>query len=292
MIIGSLLLILVAIVLAVLGVARGSDPLLVGSILASLLTAVTLAVSARQSAAARLAAGQDVLTLPFVPARRRRSRTGGTPSEPVVEAVDAPAANGAGTVFRRGTEADGEDSVAPGETLVEEAPAQAGAEPVPDEVEQPARPVGSVTIPSQAGPSEVETDGPIVTVPAGPGDSRRLELDLRPEADGDDLDLPDDLVTTPVFVDEDTLAGLGADEDPLDEPPAQLVPPADAAVVARLETDVMVVDGRPRYHLTNCVHLLGREFEALPVREAVELGFTPCSLCEPDTTLLAQARRS
>jgi hypothetical protein len=52
-----------------------------------------------------------------------------------------------------------------------------------------------------------------------------------------------------------------------------------------------VIDGRPRYHLPGCVHLLGREHESLPVGEAVELGFSPCGLCEPDSTLLARSRR-
>ena len=81
------------------------------------------------------------------------------------------------------------------------------------------------------------------------------------------------------------------DEDPPDEPVAQQVSPADSARVARLSTDVLVIDGRPRYHLAGCVHLLGRESEPLPVAEAIELGFTPCGLCEPDSALLAEARR-
>jgi hypothetical protein len=96
-----------------------------------------------------------------------------------------------------------------------------------------------------------------------------LDLDL-------DLDLDDE---------------LDDDEDPPDEPAAQLMAPADAARVARMSAPVLVIDGRPRYHQPGCVHLLGRESEALPVREAVELGFTPCSLCEPDSALLADARR-
>jgi hypothetical protein len=83
-----------------------------------------------------------------------------------------------------------------------------------------------------------------------------------------------------------------ADEaDPPDEPATQQVSPADAARVGRMLTEVLVVDGRPRYHLPGCVHLLARECEPLPVSEAVELGFTPCSLCEPDSALLADARR-
>lgn len=82
-----------------------------------------------------------------------------------------------------------------------------------------------------------------------------------------------------------------AEEDPPDEPAAQQVSAADSARVGRMGTEVLVVDGRPRYHLPGCVHLLGRESESLPVSEAVELGFTPCSLCEPDSALLADARR-
>lgn len=81
------------------------------------------------------------------------------------------------------------------------------------------------------------------------------------------------------------------DEDPPDEPIPQRVLPADAARIARMATDVLVIDGRPRYHVAGCVHLLGRPHEPLPVGEAVELGFTPCGLCEPDSALLADARR-
>ncbi|MPZ25834.1 MAG: hypothetical protein GEV12_05125 [Micromonosporaceae bacterium] len=84
---------------------------------------------------------------------------------------------------------------------------------------------------------------------------------------------------------------LDDDLDPPDEPAPQQVSAADAARVGRMLTEVLVVDGRPRYHLPGCVHLLGRESEPLPVGEAVELGFTPCSLCEPDSALLADARR-
>ena len=81
------------------------------------------------------------------------------------------------------------------------------------------------------------------------------------------------------------------DEEPLDEPVAQQVSAGDAARVARMTNEVLVIDGRPRYHLPGCVHLLGRDSEPLPVHEAVELGFTPCGLCEPDSALVAQARR-
>ncbi|MCM0677803.1 hypothetical protein NCC78_24445, partial [Micromonospora phytophila] len=81
---------------------------------------------------------------------------------------------------------------------------------------------------------------------------------------------------------------VGAYED---EPAAQDIDPAEAARVARLDAEVRVVDGRPRYHLADCAHLVGRAHEPLPVAEAVGLGFTPCAHCAPDTALLADSRR-
>ncbi|MEV0155025.1 hypothetical protein AB0H57_14935 [Micromonospora sp. NPDC050686] len=80
--------------------------------------------------------------------------------------------------------------------------------------------------------------------------------------------------------------------DPADEPPPEPVTAERAALVAGLVLEVRVVDGRPRYHLAGCRHLLGRDDEPLPVAEAVELGFTPCGQCTPDTFLLAGARPS
>jgi len=91
-------------------------------------------------------------------------------------------------------------------------------------------------------------------------------------------------------LDEDEDDDEFVDEDPPDEPKAQSVLPADAARVAQMSDDVLVVDGRPRYHLADCEHLVRRECEALSVSEAVELGFTPCGLCEPVSALLAEAR--
>ena len=65
----------------------------------------------------------------------------------------------------------------------------------------------------------------------------------------------------------------------------------DSARVASLTTTVFVIDGRPRYHLRACAHLRGRSGEPVPAREAVELGFTPCGQCEPDTELLERPHR-
>jgi hypothetical protein len=96
------------------------------------------------------------------------------------------------------------------------------------------------------------------------------------------------------IVDEIFGQGSAADpptdeDDPPDEPPAQRLSARDAAELARRGGEVLVIDGRPRYHLPGCVHLLGRDVEPLPVGEAVDLGFTPCGLCEPAGMLLGRA---
>jgi hypothetical protein len=77
-----------------------------------------------------------------------------------------------------------------------------------------------------------------------------------------------------------------ADEDPPDEPAIEAAAAADLDRIGGRDDEVVVVDGRPRYHLAGCAHLTGRESEGLPVSEAAELGFTPCMRCAPIATLL------
>jgi clumping factor A len=93
---------------------------------------------------------------------------------------------------------------------------------------------------------------------------------------------PGDLPETSALDDPD-------EDDPADEPAPQSVSPSDAVRVARMATEVLVVDGRPRYHLAGCPHLAGRQTEPLPANEAVELGFSPCGQCRPVDRLVAQA---
>jgi hypothetical protein len=77
------------------------------------------------------------------------------------------------------------------------------------------------------------------------------------------------------------LPPLGPDGAPPEEPRD-----AEAAgLVAELDDEVLVVDELPRYHLGGCGSLQGRPVIPLPVREAVELGFTPCAWCTPDRAL-------
>jgi hypothetical protein len=64
----------------------------------------------------------------------------------------------------------------------------------------------------------------------------------------------------------------------------------DLLVVYELIDEVLVVDEHPRYHLAGCQWPDHARSERLPVREARELGFTPCARCRPDTTLARKHR--
>lgn len=259
MIVGSLLLIVVAVGLLVLGLLQGSDALLVASIGASLLAAVALIVGGRQAAAARTA---------------RTARTGRqVPSERY-----DPFASHLG-----GNELGGEDEEVPGEygRRAERQAVGAGA--------RAGTTYGTSTGGRPAAPDETAMMVPVRDEPdAGiplQGDSGGgyeeypSQYDQHPPVDSyqDDDDGDDD--------DHDY-----EDEDPTDEPAIQQSSAADLARVAALPDDVLVIDGRPRYHVPNCPHLLGREHEPLPAHEAVELGFTPCAVCAPNDVLLAARR--
>ncbi|MGB6161564.1 MAG: hypothetical protein WCF33_19590 [Pseudonocardiaceae bacterium] len=65
---------------------------------------------------------------------------------------------------------------------------------------------------------------------------------------------------------------------------------ADLLVVYELIDDVLVIDEHPRYHLPRCRWSDHERAERLAVREARELGFTPCGRCRPDTTLVRKYR--
>lgn len=81
------------------------------------------------------------------------------------------------------------------------------------------------------------------------------------------------------------------DTVPSDEPAEITMSSVEAAALMRMDAEVMVVDGRPRFHLGGCVHLVGRDSESLPAYEAVELGFGPCALCRPAQSLLREPTR-
>lgn len=264
MIVGSLLLILVAVALLGIGLARGSNVLLIGSIAASLFAAIALIVGARQAAAGRVDEDGEPTELPD-------PRRGGDEYDQLEFAeldgeMEYP---GARTRPRAATGIAGQNR--PTEPLNREPLARG---PLLDGGLEPSRPdlVG-------AGVSSAGFSAPAYSGAGAPGAAAGDGLGAEP------LGVATARATALDEYDDET------DEDPPDEPGAQLVSAADAARVARMSSDVLVIDGRPRYHIPGCVHLLGRESEPLPVAEAVELGFTPCSLCEPDSALLAEARR-
>ncbi|MCW2608552.1 MAG: hypothetical protein JWO60_3245, partial [Frankiales bacterium] len=51
---------------------------------------------------------------------------------------------------------------------------------------------------------------------------------------------------------------------------------------------VLVVAGRPRYHVDGCRYLNGKDVEELDVFDAQDEGFTPCGVCKPDEALAAE----
>jgi hypothetical protein len=67
---------------------------------------------------------------------------------------------------------------------------------------------------------------------------------------------------------------------------------ADLLVVYELTDEVLVVDEHPRYHLARCRWPDRERAERLPVREARQLGFTPCERCRPDKALARKHRAS
>jgi hypothetical protein len=73
-----------------------------------------------------------------------------------------------------------------------------------------------------------------------------------------------------------------------EEPPEELSDGTVAQLVAGLEDEVVVVDEQPRYHTADCRGVAAKPVIPLPVREAVELGFTPCAWCSPNRRLAGQ----
>jgi hypothetical protein len=75
-----------------------------------------------------------------------------------------------------------------------------------------------------------------------------------------------------------------------DQPGEEDTDAADLLLIYELADEVLVVDERPRYHLARCRLADHERAERLPVREARELGFTPCARCRPDTILARKYR--
>ena len=68
--------------------------------------------------------------------------------------------------------------------------------------------------------------------------------------------------------------------------PAAPEPAADAAPVSG---QVLVVAGRPRYHVAGCRYLTGKDADEVDVQSARDEGFSACGVCKPDAALAEAA---
>ena len=73
------------------------------------------------------------------------------------------------------------------------------------------------------------------------------------------------------------------------EPPAAA---SAAAVEPAASGAVIVVEGRPRYHVEGCRYLSGKTAQTVDVVDAREEGFSPCGVCKPDEALAARTPES
>jgi hypothetical protein len=246
------------------GVVDGSNPLIIGSMAATVVAAIVLVVGVRQSA------DEDDIDAPA--GDNTPTQVFPSPFRVTVDAVR----RSRWDRFRRGSVPDATVSGAePTQPVSGESPGR-GAIPTqaaarharrgPDDGQ--ARPGAAFTHTEPESTTQTGTDD------AGSAAADRDSMASAAPSDARDSDDYDDEFD---------------DEIPADEPDEESVSLDDAARVAALSREVLVIDGRPRYHLPHCVHLMGRESEPLPIGEAIELGFTPCALCEPDTNLLAEA---
>ncbi|WP_456244206.1 hypothetical protein [Longispora urticae] len=280
MIVGSLLLILVAAVLVVVGLIQASNVLLISAIVLCGVAAVLVYRGSRQPITAPTTAPRATLAAP--------GRVSDTPPVDLSgESVDEALPDRYAERVRRAERLAAAEVAHP--DWFGSRPGDAG-DASQDDADAPPGHIGTTAVLSSAGSvthgddldahrteavdhgsdSTPHTAPPAEPVSAPPpghlGGSAFAGPANRAAADGDDeLEYEDD--------------------DPEDEPPAQDVAPAVASRIGRLTTRVWVVDGRPRYHLSGCHHLVGRDPEPLPVGEAQALGFSPCGLCEPATTL-------
>jgi hypothetical protein len=336
MIVASLLLILVAVTLLVLGLTGGSSGLLIASIAASLLAAIALVAGARSASSARRAAQTRAdLAGEADPAFDAESdfsgsgRSSAPPSEYEYAGPAGPDPDYAGPADHDyASPPAGQPRVNDPGSMMEDPPAEeeglasAGSMHARGASREDAEAAlrADAAYQETYGTPDPEPDTP----PSGYNDAVLTDEDAyereRAARSGhEDYDRASSYIggarsenpgadawrraatETPEALRDAAAAGRDDEpepefaepdaDDPGDEPLPQAVKPADAARIAQLDDEVLVVDGRPRYHMGDCPHLAGKETEGLPVSEAVELGFSPCGLCRPVDRLVAQTAR-
>ena len=151
---------------------------------------------------------------------------------------------------------------------------------------------------AEAEPETVEAKPSLFTeAPAEPAEEEQTVLIPAAGELGDPADTPEPETDSEPEAPEEKTAVVAATEP--EPPPAEEAEPgeertsaADLATVSELDDEVVVVDEYPRYHLTDCGWLNGRDTIPIAVGEARQLGFTPCARCTPDAALVAAHHRS
>jgi hypothetical protein len=88
----------------------------------------------------------------------------------------------------------------------------------------------------------------------------------------------DDLRIAPAAAPAPAPAVGAAVAEPAPLAPAAPAPPAASVASGR----VLVVAGRPRYHLAGCRYVADRDAQELGLEEARAAGYTACGVCRPD----------
>ena len=164
--------------------------------------------------------------------------------------------------FLQGRAALRQDETTPGSLF--------GPDPDADDdpdVEPAAEPDAAV---APAGATGAADAAATVAGPAGPADDRPAPLPDAARPDVEPVPVP-----------------VGGDAEPPVEP-AEPLSVDVAEVEAAVGAVVLVVPGRPRYHVAGCRYLSGREAEERTPVDARERGFTPCGVCRPDARLVAE----
>lgn len=166
------------------------------------------------------------------------------------------------------------------------APAAAAAIPVAEPSDVPTE-VGVAPVASDEGAGELAADRPTTVLAAVP-------VAAEPVRDEPAVAEPASPVQPAVAEPFVPVSGTAGPVEPevegTAEPDEEDADASDVLVVAGLEQEVLVVDEHPRFHVPACTWLVGRTTMGLPAREAVELGFSPCSRCAPSRTLAALTR--
>ncbi len=175
---------------------------------------------------------------------------------------------------------DQDDATAVTDTSDERVPALVGAAQEQERLEGADR-TAELAVPARAeerpASRRVEPAAPADDQPAAQQDAdvaADVQGDLQDEELVDEEDLEGDELGDADLEDE------GVDEDELDD---------DELDDAGSGVTVLVVSGRPRYHLEGCRVLRGKEPQPLDRDDARTHGFSPCGVCKPDADETAAA---